>query len=214
MNSGALLTLSVLCHLSPLNTMEDDASRRFDLHDNNFLFFFWSKYCPSQSASLWIQCHLPPGITSCVISVLRRRMYGPATWLTPARLLSTTSLENYAPRCRSSIGSMILPSQWQISFRCTANGSVTDTGLSSLKSARNRCLRCGKLSPRSTFWMDALTPKNHVALPPATLASASAARSACTPSRTPPRPLTKILPPLGLLWRPPGAQVPILRISA
>ena len=41
MNSRALLTPSVFYHPGPLNTMADDASRRFDLPDNNPLFFFW-----------------------------------------------------------------------------------------------------------------------------------------------------------------------------
>ena len=76
MNSRSLLTPSVFYHPGPLNTMADDASRRFDLPGNNFLSFFWSKYCPLQSAGLWTLCHPPTEITSCVISVLRRRMYG------------------------------------------------------------------------------------------------------------------------------------------
>ena len=80
---------------------------------------------------------------------------------------------------------MILPSQWQISLRCTATGSVTDTGLISLNSLQTWCLRRGELSPRSTFWMDALIPGNHAAPPPATSTSVSAASSARTPSRTP-----------------------------
>ena len=66
-----------------------------------------------------------------------------------------------------------------------ATGSVTETGLSSLKSARNWCLRYGELSPHSTFWMDALNPENYAAPPPATSTCASAASSARTPSRTP-----------------------------
>ena len=95
-------------------------------------------------------------------------MSGHATCLTPARLSSTTSLENSAPRCRSSIGSMILPSQWNISSRCTANGYVTYTGLSSLNSTRTWCLRRGEISPRSTFCTDAPTPKTTWLLLPRT----------------------------------------------
>ena len=106
------------------------------------------------------------------------------------------NLENSAPRCKSSIVLMIIPSQWQISLRCTANRSVKYTGLSYLKSTRTCCLWHGKLLPRSTFWMDTLIPKNHAAPPPATLTSASAASSVRTPSMTPP-PLVRSLPPPG-----------------
>ena len=133
MSSRALLPPSVFYHPVPQNTMVDDASRRFDLPDNNFLSFFWSKYRPLQSASSWTLCHPPIEITLCVISVLRRKMSGLATFPTTAPPSSTNNSENYVPRCRSSIGSMILPSQWQRSFNCTVTGSVTDTGLSSLK---------------------------------------------------------------------------------
>ena len=155
-------------HPGPLNTITDDASCRFDFLDKKPPSFFLSKYCPSQSAGLWTQCHLPSGITSCVISVLHRRMSAPAMRLTPAMSSSKTSLDNSAPRCRSSIGLMILLSQWQISFKCKAIGYVIDTGLRSLKYAQTRCLRHGKLLPRSIFWMDTLTPENHTAPPPAT----------------------------------------------
>ena len=140
MNSGDLITLYVLYHPGPLNTMVDDASRPFYLSDNNIISFFRSKYCLSQSASSWTQCHPPSGITSCVISVLRRSMSVLATLLTLAWRSSTISLNNYGPRFRSSIGLMILPSQWQISSRCKDTRSVTDTGLSSLKSELNQCL--------------------------------------------------------------------------
>ena len=81
---------------------------------------------------------------------------------------------------------MILPSQWNRFFKCTATGSVTGNGISSLKFARFQCLRRDELLQRSTFWMDALTPENHAALPPATLTCALAAKVACTPSKTPP----------------------------
>ena len=186
MNSGSLLTPSVFYYPCTLNTMADDASRRFDLPDNNFLSLFWSKYFPYHSAGSWTQCHPPAGITSCVIYVLRRNMSGPAMWSKPARISSTTTLENSAPCFRSSIGLMILPSQWHRSLRCTATRYVTDTGISSLRSALTWCLQRGELSQRSTFWMDALTPGNHATLPPETSTSASAVRSARTPYRTPP----------------------------
>ena len=52
MKSGAMITLSVFYHPGTLNTMADDASRRFDLPDNNFLSLLRSKYCPYQSAGL------------------------------------------------------------------------------------------------------------------------------------------------------------------
>ena len=161
-NSGALLTLSVFYQPGPLNTMLDDASCNFDLPDNNFLSFFGSKYCSSQSAGLWTLWHPPSRITSCVVSVLRKRMSWMATLLTTAR-----------------------PSQWQRSFKCTAIGSVTDNGLSSLKSEQTWCLQRSELLPRSTYWMDVTIPKNHVAPPPTTLISSSAASSAPIPFRTP-----------------------------
>ena len=135
-NSGDVLSLSVLCHPGPLNTMAYYASHRFDSPDNNFIFFFHSKYCLSQSAVSWKQCQLPSGINSCVIYVLHRRMSWLAKWLTPERLSSTTCLENSAPRLRSSIGLMILPSLWQRFFRCVATRFTTETGLRSLKPAK------------------------------------------------------------------------------
>ena len=147
MNSGALLTLPVFYQPYPA----DDASLRFQLPDNKFLSFFWSKYCLYQSAGSWTLCHPPTEITFCVISVLRRSMYGLATFLTTARPSSMISSENSVPQCRSSIGSMILTSQWYISFRCTATRSFMDTGISSLKSEQTWCLRCGKTSPRFTY---------------------------------------------------------------
>ena len=78
-NGGALLTPSVFYQPGPLKIMVDYASHRFDLLDNNFIPFFRSKYFPYQSAGLWTQCHPPSGITSCMISVLRRSMSGMAT---------------------------------------------------------------------------------------------------------------------------------------
>ena len=74
MNSGSLLTSSMFYHPGPLNTMADDASRRFDFPDNNFISYIRSKYCPSQSAGSWTLCHPPTEITLCVIYVLCRRM--------------------------------------------------------------------------------------------------------------------------------------------
>ena len=213
MNSRALLTPSVFYHPGPLNTMADDASRRFDLPDNNLLSFFRSKYRPSQSAGSWTMCHLPIEITSCVISVLRRRMSGLATLPTTAPPSSRTISKNSAPRCRSSIGSMILPYQWQRYFKCTVAMSILDTGISSLKSERNRCLRRGGILPRSTSWMNAPIPENLVAPPPDTSIFASAARSAPIPSRTPP-PLARSLSPLALSWLPPGMRALALRIGA
>ena len=97
---------------------------------------------------------------------------------------------------------MILPSQWQRSFKCTAIRYVTDTGLNSLKSAPTRCLRRGKLLPRSLYWMDALVPENHAAPPPATLTSVSVASFVRYPFRTP-QPLAIRLFPLASSWLPP-----------
>ena len=139
MNSRALLTPPFFYHPGTLNTMVDDASRRFDLSGNNLISFFRSKYRPSHSVGLWTLCHPPTKITSCVISVLRRKMSGLAIFPTTAPPSSMTSSKNYVPQCRSSIGSMILPSQSQISLKCMVTRSVTDTGLSSLKSEQNRC---------------------------------------------------------------------------
>ena len=213
MNSGALLISSVFYHPGPLNTMAYNASCRFDLPGNKFLSFFRSKYCPSQSAGLWTLCHAPTEITSGVISVLRRRMSGLATLLITARHSSTISFKNYVPRCRSSIGSMILPSQWQRSIRCTATRSVIYTGISSLKSERTWCLQPEELSPRSTYWMDAPIPENHVVIPLETSISASAASSTPIPFKTTP-PLSISMPPLPLLWMPPGTQALALFIGA
>ena len=208
-----MLTPSIFYHPVPLYTMADDVSRCFDLPDNNLLSFFRSKYCLSQSAGLCTLCCTPTEITLCVISVLCRRMSRMAMWRTPARISSMNNLEKFAPHCGSSIGSIILPYQWQRSFRFTATGSVIDTGISSLKSVQTWCLRRGEILPWSAFWMEALTPKKYTALPPATSTFASAASSARTHYRTPP-PVTKILPPLASLWILPGEQVKILRIIA
>ena len=93
---------------------------------------------------------------------------------------------------------MILPSQWQISFRCTDTGSVTETGLSSLKFTQTWRMRRGRIFPRSTYWMDALIPKNHTSPLPTTSTSASVASSARTPYRTPPTYFQKHVP-LGLV---------------
>ena len=104
MNSRDLLTSSVFCHPVPLNTMADDASCRFDFPDNNFLSFFRSKCRPSQSAGSWTLCCLLIEITSCVISVLRRRMSGLAIFPTTTLPSFTKNSDNSVPRCRSSIG--------------------------------------------------------------------------------------------------------------
>ena len=99
MNSMALLNPSVFYHPGHLNTMVDDASRRFDLPDNKFLSFFRSKFRLWRSAGSWKLCHPPIEITSCVISVLRRRMSRLATLPTTAPPSSTNNSENYVPRC-------------------------------------------------------------------------------------------------------------------
>ena len=177
MNSRALLNPSVFYHPGPLNTMADDASRRFDLPDNNFLSFFWSKYRPSHSAGLWTLCRPPIEITSCVISVLRKRISRLEIFTTTTPPSFTKNSENYAPQCGSSIGLMILPSQWQRPFKCMVTRSVTEIGLSFLKSERTWCLWRGELSPRYTSWMDAPTPENLVAPPPDNSISASATSS-------------------------------------
>ena len=214
-NSGALLAPSMFYHPGPLNTTVNDASHHFDLPDNNFFSLLWPKYCPSQSAVLWTQCHPPSIITSCVISVLCRRMSRMAMWRTPARISSMKNLDNSAPHCRSSIGSIILPTQCQISFRFTTTGSVADTGISALKSVQTWCLRRGEILPWSAFWMEALTPKNYPALPAATSTSASVASSVRTPVRTPPSPpLSRSLSPLALFWLTPKVQDISLRINA
>ena len=44
MNSGALITPSVLYHPGLLNKFSYDASRHFELPGNKFLSFFLSKY--------------------------------------------------------------------------------------------------------------------------------------------------------------------------
>ena len=157
-------------------------------------------------------CHPHTEITSCVISMMRRRMSGLEIFPTTAPPSSTTCSENSAPQCRSSIGSMILPSQWQISFKFMVTGSVTDTGLISLKSERTQCLRRGDLLPHSTSWIDAPIPENLVAPLPVILTSASAASSAPNPSRTPP-PLAMSLSPLALSWMTPGMRDLSLRIN-
>ena len=106
-NSRALLTPSVFYHPGTLNTMAYDASRRFYLPDNNFLSFFWLKYCPSKSAGLWTLWHPPTEITSCVIYVLHRGMSGLEILPTTTPPSFTISSDNSVPRCRSSIGLML-----------------------------------------------------------------------------------------------------------
>ena len=51
-NRNHRITQSVLYHPSELNTMADDASRRFDLSPNRFLAFFLSTYL-LKSPGLW-----------------------------------------------------------------------------------------------------------------------------------------------------------------
>ena len=148
-----------------------------------------------------------------MISVLHRKMSGLAIFLTIAPPSCTTNSQNSTPQYRSSIGSMILRSQCKIYFKCMFTGSVMDTGPSSLKSERNRCLRRGELSPWSTSQMDAPSLENIVATPPATFNSASAASSAPIPFRTSP-PLARSLSTFVLSWLPPGMRDLALRIGA
>ena len=58
-----------------LNTMADDASRKFDLDLTNFLSTFSSTYSSLQSPGSWHTCHLPSKIVSLVIFALRKHSF-------------------------------------------------------------------------------------------------------------------------------------------
>ena len=63
---------SVFYHPGHLNTMADDASRKFELDLTDFLSTFSSTYSPLQSPGSWHIFHPPSEITSFVISALRK----------------------------------------------------------------------------------------------------------------------------------------------
>ena len=63
------ITPSKFYHPGPLNNMANDASRRFDLSTQPFLYLFHSKYS-LQSPGSWTMCYTPIKVLSSVISAL------------------------------------------------------------------------------------------------------------------------------------------------
>ena len=61
-NRKFCITPSVFYHTGHLNTMEDDASQKFELDLTNFLFTFSSTYSPLQSPGSLRACHPPSKI--------------------------------------------------------------------------------------------------------------------------------------------------------
>ena len=69
------ITPSVFYHPGNLNTMADDASRKFELDLTDFLYTLSSTYSTLQSPGSWHTCHPPSEITSLVISALRKHAF-------------------------------------------------------------------------------------------------------------------------------------------
>ena len=184
-NRQFCLTPSVFYHPGQLNTMADDASRKFNLGLTEFLSTFSSSYSPLQSLGTWRPCHPPPEIVSCVISALRKNAF--EVGMLPLKKLPSSTGTGWtsAPTCRSTTPWTTRTSQLSRSFRCLESGGVTETSLPRPLSGQTRLLRRGALSPRSTFWKADPTPGNRLDPAAATWTSGSRACSGTGVIKTP-----------------------------
>ena len=146
------ITPSVLYHHRPLNTMDNDASRRFDLSHQILLALFHSKYSP-QSPGSWTMCHLTTEVLSSVISALCKQPY-------PAATSPTFRLSPYTPigppsattwRSATCLRKISFP--LSISLRCMDTGSIMVTNPPDPSSSGQTWLqRRGVLFLIPTFW--------------------------------------------------------------
>ena len=184
-NRLASITPSVFYHPGHLNTMADDASRRFDLSPDQILLLFSRKYHSSQSPSSWTQCHPPSAVISSVISALRKLPSEEVTFPMPAPINSTPNGPPSAPSSMWTTNCKSLTSQPSNYFRCMDTGSKTVTTPPRTNSGRTRLQWRGVLSPRSTFWRASTIPASPRVLPARTYISTSPACSITTPTKTP-----------------------------
>ena len=109
-----------------LNTMVDDASRKFELDLTNFLSTFSSTYSPLHSPGSWHTCHPPSEIVSYVISALRKHAFEADT--VPVTKLPTSTETGWtsAPKCRSTTHLRTQKFPLWKSFKCLESGFMTE----------------------------------------------------------------------------------------
>ena len=145
------ITQSVFYHPGPKNTMANDASRKFHLAPDIFLFLFSTTYSPQQYSGMWHACHPPSKIFYSVISVLRKQPF--EVGMSPVKILPRSIVIGCpsAPKFRWTTCLRIWRTPLSRSFGFLITGSVTDTTPHECPVyGQTRLLLRGMLSPRPT----------------------------------------------------------------
>ena len=167
--------------------MANDASRKFHLAPDIFLYLFSTTYSPQQSPGMWHACHPPSKIVSLVMSALRKQPFEVS--MSPVKLLPRSIGTGCpsAPKCRWTTCLRTQRIPLLRSFRCFVTVSVTDTTPHGCPvSGRIRLLRRGVLFPRPTSWEAAGTLGRCLGPTAGTSKNTSPACSPTMVSRTPP----------------------------
>ena len=159
-NMNSRITPSIFYHPGPENTMADDASKRLDINDKAFLYFFYYRYSP-QSAGSWIFCHMPTAMVSPVVCALHKRPSVAEICQTIAPLPSMKTGGHSAPTSASAISSITLTTQWSRSFKCLYTGSRMVFIPRRAAYGQTRFLRHRELLTQPIYWKGGRTPVSH-----------------------------------------------------
>ena len=107
--------------------MAYDASIKFHLVPDIFVFIFSTSYSPQQYTGMCHACHLPSKIVSLVISALCKQPFEVGMSLVKIISRSIATGCPSAPKCRCTTCLRTRRTPLSRFFRCLIKGSITDT---------------------------------------------------------------------------------------